>query len=66
MICSRTACQRELGTVYYKIWNQPSTGIPREYCVSCGRRIVELNQHDHTKLKSERVVENVLPALPRR
>jgi hypothetical protein len=53
--CSRTACQVELppGQPHYLIYNQPSTGIPRPYCVRCGRRIMDYNEHDEIKLRCE-------------
>lgn len=43
--CDRKACDRTFVRGYYKIWNEPSTNEPRLYCASCGRKIIEYNQH---------------------
>ena len=43
LVCARKACQRPLDRGCYAIYNEPSTGIPRKYCVRCGRTIVEAN-----------------------
>lgn len=53
MNCSRGACQLPLDGPHMAIWNEPSTGNPRLYCMSCGRRIMDGNQHDELKLKHE-------------
>jgi len=42
LTCNRTACGNFLKR-HYKIWNQPSTGDPRYYCIPCGRRISQEN-----------------------
>lgn len=54
LVCSRGACKTPLGhRPYYKIFNEPSTGVPRNYCISCGRKIMEFNlsrpPHEHMK-----------------
>jgi hypothetical protein len=53
--CSRTACQEPIADKgHYLIYNEPSTGIPRPYCPSCGRKIIEPNQkYDDLKLRYE-------------
>lgn len=44
MICSRSACQVELKQPYYKIYNEPSmVDGCRNYCFSCGHRIMSYN-----------------------
>lgn len=54
MKCARTACQAELDGEYIAIWNNPSTGDPRMYCVYCGMKIIRDNKWDALKLKHER------------
>lgn len=51
--CARTACRVELDGPHMAIWNQPSTDMPRLYCISCGRKIIEGNQNDEIKLRYE-------------
>lgn len=43
MKCGRTACKAELTDTYYKIWNEPSTGLPNFYCWCCGKKIASFN-----------------------
>jgi len=53
--CARTACRRSLvGQNKYRIWNNPCH-FPnyREYCVSCGKKIMEYNSVDELKLDFE-------------
>lgn len=51
--CSRTACQTIItGPPHYLIYNEPSTGQPRMYCISCGNKIVAYNP----SLKFEKVL----------
>jgi hypothetical protein len=54
MKCARTACQTPLdGEQHIAIWNEPSTGQPRLYCVFCGMKIIRGNEHDTLKLQHE-------------
>jgi hypothetical protein len=58
LYCSRHACKLPLDDLpHYLIYNEPSTGIPRPYCVSCGRKIMEYNrsQPQDIQLKAETV-----------
>ena len=42
-ICTRLACKSVLKRVFYRIWNDPTTELGyRDYCVSCGRKIIDL------------------------
>lgn len=43
--CARSACKEELDIHFYRIWNQPEK-FPgyRDYCIPCGRKIIEPNQ----------------------
>lgn len=52
-ICSRTACKNQLNGEHCAIWNDPSTGKPRLYCVPCARKIIDANKWDILKLKYE-------------
>lgn len=47
--CSRSACQEALSLRYgfYRIWNNPGSEPEyRDYCVRCGRKIIEYNKSD--------------------
>ena len=47
MKCSRSACQKELFKKKYRIWNNPTHFPPhRDYCVGCGRKIIDFNRND--------------------
>lgn len=54
--CSRSACYNDADG--YRIWNNP-TFFPqyRDYCVSCGQKIVELNADDEIKLKYRKLFD---------
>lgn len=53
MNCARSACKAPLDGAHIAIWNEPSTGRPRLYCVFCGMRIIRGNEHDTLKLQHE-------------
>lgn len=53
MKCNRTRCPHELTRYCMLIWNEPSTGIPRVYCVGCGRKITQKHDWDNSTLLYE-------------
>lgn len=58
--CARKACTNVLDYGFYRIYNEPSTGIPKEYCPACGRHITEYADkqyaaHGGVKLEYEMV-----------
>lgn len=66
MKCARTACDNhfEFDEPFYRIHNDPnSSGRPpyREYCISCGKRIIDVNNNQTPKdeLKLEYTIINL-------
>ena len=53
MKCNRTACPHELHRYCMVIWNEPSTNVPRVYCMRCGWAIIHQNKKDELKLTFE-------------
>lgn len=52
-LCARSACKHPIPSTHYAIWNEPSTGQPRLYCVRCGMRIIDGNKTDTLQLRYE-------------
>lgn len=54
MECARAACEMPIsGEKHVAIWNEPSTSLPRLYCVRCGMRIIRGNERDEVRLRYE-------------
>jgi len=52
--CGRTACQNRLRKQYYRIENNPcSYPSYRDYCIPCGRRIVEYTPELEFKIEGK-------------
>ena len=49
--CDRAECQRPLTHGWWDIYNQPQTGLPRRYCIPCGREIHEWSPTLHATLR---------------
>lgn len=51
--CAREACKAPIDSrIKYRVWNNPTHSPPyRDYCVSCGRKIIEFNQTSGDELK---------------